>query len=116
MRENEDKVRHDEQTYGIACSTHESKLFEAAQAHNATGIFCGHDHYNNFSVEYKGVRLTYGMSVDYLAYPGIYKEHLQRGCTLINLGTDGEFDLDLRNYYRDYGAKIEKGKNDIEAA
>ncbi len=115
MRENEDKVRHDEKTYGVACSTHPDKLFETASQHNATGIFCGHDHYNNFSVEYKGIRLTYGMSIDYLAYPGIYKEHLQRGCTLINLDEDGSFEIEHRNYYKDYGAKIEKGKNELAA-
>ena len=57
------------------------------------GVFCGHDHYNNFSIDYKGVRLTYGMSIDYLAYPGIYKKTAQRGGTLIVTKVDGSFDV-----------------------
>lgn len=62
------------------------------------GIFCGHDHYNNFSLMYNGgegddyIRLTYGMSIDYLAYAGIAKETAQRGCTIITTKTDGTFD------------------------
>ena len=57
---------------------------------NFDAVFCGHDHYNNFSIDYKGIRLTYGMSVDYLAYPGIYKEGTQRGCTIITFSPDGK--------------------------
>ena len=73
------------------------------------GTFCGHDHYNNFSVEYMGVRLTYGMSVDYLAYPGIYKEHSQRGCTVINIDGSGNMAITPKNYYSNYNVKYEKG-------
>lgn len=58
----------------VCCSEEVSPLFDAVLRLGSTkGIFCGHDHLNNWSVEYKGVRLTYGMSVDYLAYFGIYK-------------------------------------------
>ncbi len=53
------------------------------------GVFTGHDHYNNYSIEYKGIRLTYGMSIDYLAYPGIVGKTAQRGGTVIDIGTDG---------------------------
>ncbi len=107
-----DQKRHGERTYGIFCGTNEDKFFEEGAAHGLTGVFCGHDHYNNFSVEYKGIRLTYGMSIDYLAYPGIYKEHAQRGCTIITIAEDGTFDCAPRNYYRDYGANPEKGSAD----
>ena len=31
-------------------------------------IFCGHDHLNTLSLTYKGIRMTYGMSIDYLGY------------------------------------------------
>jgi predicted MPP superfamily phosphohydrolase len=64
------------------------------------GIFCGHDHLNNFSAEYKGIRLTYGMSIDYLAYSGIDKIGSQRGCTVITTSTDGSFDCRAENYYQ----------------
>lgn len=65
------------------------------------GIFCGHDHLNNFSVDYKGVRLSYTYTVDYLAYIGIMKYGLQRGCTVIDVKPDGSFDCWQENYYQD---------------
>ncbi len=65
------------------------------------GIFCGHDHVNTYSVDYKGIRLTYGMSIDYLAYGGIDKLGLQRGCTIITVKPDGSFDCKPENYYQD---------------
>lgn len=65
------------------------------------GVFCGHDHLNNFSIMYKGIRLTYGYSIDYLAYSGIYKYGSQRGCTMINISPDGSFDCHQENYYQD---------------
>ena len=76
----------------ICCSEYESKLFDTAVELGSTkAIFCGHDHYNNQSLEYKGIRLTYGYSIDYLAMPGIDKDTEQRGATLITIGKDGEF-------------------------
>lgn len=77
------------------------------------GVFCGHDHYNNFSVNYtpagadRSIRLTYGMSVDYLAYPGIFKKHSQRGCTRIEL-KDNTFDCVPLNYYEDFNVAHER--------
>ena len=81
---------------------HEDNLFETMLELGSTkAIFCGHDHDNNFSIDYKGIRFTYGMSVDYLAYPGIYKRGSQRGCTVINFSPDGSFDCSQENYYQD---------------
>lgn len=78
----------------ICCSKYESRLFETVLELGSTkAIFCGHDHYNNQSVEYKGVRLTYGYSIDYLAMPGIDKHTEQRGATLITIQKDGSFDI-----------------------
>ncbi len=59
------------------------------------GMFCGHDHLNNISMTYKGIRLTYGMAIDYLAYPGIKKKYTNRGGTLITIDDDGNFDVSL---------------------
>lgn len=67
-------------------------MFETALDLKSTqGFFVGHDHFNNFSVVYKGIRLTYGLSIDYLAYSGIYKKIEQRGATVIKTFTDGSF-------------------------
>lgn len=80
----------------------EDNLFETMLELGSTkAVFCGHDHYNNFSIEYKGIRLTYGMSVDYLAYPGIYQKGSQRGCTMITFTPDGAFDCKAESYYQD---------------
>ncbi len=80
----------------------EDNLFETIQELGSTkAVFCGHDHKNNFSVDYKGIRLTYGLSIDYLAYPGIYKLGSQRGCTVIELSPDGSFDCRQESYYQD---------------
>lgn len=65
------------------------------------GIFFGHDHLNNFSLQYKGVRMTYGCTVDYLAYKGIKNYGAQRGCTVITVQPDGSFDCWQENYYQD---------------
>lgn len=90
-----------EMTYGVYCGVSDDSFFEVGAANGLQAIFCGHDHYNNFSVIYKGVRLTYGMSVDYLAYSGIWQEKSQRGCTIIDVHTDGSFDCMQSNYYQD---------------
>ena len=94
----------------VCCGAGSDDLFETMQSLGSTqGIFCGHDHINNYSVEYKGIRLTYGMSVDYLAYKDIDKQGDYRGCTLITVNPDGSFDCESQNYYQDkYQPKFEK--------
>lgn len=110
--------------YGVAgetgnvvyCGMHDDNLFETMQELGSTkGIFVGHDHKNNFSLFYKGIRLTYGMSVDYLAYPGIYKLGAQRGCTVIEIEPDGSFDCHAENYYQDkYVSLYDKEKVEMQ--
>ncbi len=81
---------------------YDDEFFETMQELGSTdSVFCGHDHLNNFSVEYKGIDLVYSFSVDYLAYIGIYELGSQRGCTIINIGTDGEIEYSAENYYQD---------------
>lgn len=74
----------------VCCSDYPSGLFnKMVELGSTTGTFCGHDHYNNMSLEYKGIRLTYGMSIDYLAMPGIEDDTAQRGAELITVNNDG---------------------------
>lgn len=78
----------------VCCSDYPSKLFDSMLELGSTkAAFCGHDHYNNMSLEYKGIRLTYGMSIDYLAMPGIEHDTSQRGAELITLHSDGTWDI-----------------------
>jgi len=46
-----------------------SGFFDKALELNSTkGIFCGHDHINDYSVDYQGIRLTYGLKTGYGSY------------------------------------------------
>ena len=56
-------------------------------------MFCGHDHLNTLSLIYKGIQMTYGMSLDYLGYSGIQKSYIQRGGTLITRKADKSVDI-----------------------
>lgn len=58
-------------------------------------MFCGHDHLNTLSLEYKGIRMTYGMSTDYLGYNGMKKRYTQRGGTLITRHADGNVEIQM---------------------
>lgn len=65
------------------------------------GFFYGHDHLNNFVLEYKGIIMSYGYSIDYFAYGGIDRYGYQRGCQMITVHPDGSFDIIHENYYQD---------------
>ena len=78
----------------VCCSVPEDNFFETAVELGSTqGMFCGHDHTNFWSIEYKGIRLSYGMSIDHLAYFGIENEHEQRGGTVITISNSGEMSI-----------------------
>lgn len=65
----------------------DDQIFEKmAELGSTKGCFAGHDHMNNFSVNYKGIRLTYGLSCDHNIYLVPF-----RGGTLINIKNDGSF-------------------------
>ena len=65
--------------------------------------YCGHDHVNNAMVNYKGVDLCYGYSIDNLAYTDIDASGAQRGATIITIGADGKRKTEYKNAYKDYG-------------
>ena len=94
----------------------EDELFETMLELGSTkGVFCGHDHENNFSIEYKGIQLSYGMSIDYLAYIGISRVGAQRGCKVITYSPDGSFTSQNENYYQDkYISQFEKETVNME--
>lgn len=74
------------------------------------GIFCGHDHLNTLSLTYKGIRMTYGMSIDFLGYAGICKKYTQRGATLITIQKDGAFEVALEPLNTVVSSRV-RGKN-----
>ena len=89
---------------------YEDNFFETmVELQSTDSVFCGHDHLNNFSLNYKGIDLAYSYSVDYLAYVGISKLGSQRGCTVMNIAPDGTMEKTIENYYQDkYVSQYEK--------
>ena len=78
----------------ISCAKEQSALFDKMVELNSTkGVFAGHDHLNDYSVSYKGIRLTFSKSIDYTAYLGISKKTDQRGGTLITINKDSTFNI-----------------------
>jgi len=76
----------------ISFSPIRSNIFDKAVEMKSTkAMFCGHDHLNDFSVEYKGIRLTYGQSIDCLLYTKNLSEH--KGATLLTIKENGDFDI-----------------------
>ncbi|WP_312372550.1 metallophosphoesterase [Lachnoclostridium sp.] len=76
----------------LGISKNKCDFFEKALENGVIkAMFCGHDHYNTLSLTYKGIMLSYGMSIDYLGYRGIEKRYTQRGGTTITLNQDGSF-------------------------
>lgn len=87
----------------ILCGVGEDDLFETIIEKGSTdSVFCGHDHLNNTVLNYKGINLVYGYSIDYLAYSGIDKIGSQRGCVVMNISAeDGSQEIIHENYYQD---------------
>ena len=80
--------------FGI--SKYEGTFFERAAENGVIKwMFCGHDHLNTLSLIYKGIQMTYGMSIDYLGYKGIKKSYIQRGGTLITRKVNGSVDIKM---------------------
>lgn len=57
-------------------------------------VICGHDHVNNFSILYKGIRLTYSMKLGI----GCYSHNDLLGGTYITVSSDGVKDIHHRYY------------------
>ena len=86
----------------VYSSNEEDEMFENILEFGSTkAIFYGHDHLNYAVMEYKGIILSYGYSVDYFAYWQIDKTGAQRGCTVINCSPDAKFEVIHENYYQD---------------
>lgn len=65
----------------------DDEMFETMEKLGSTvACFAGHDHMNNYSAEYHGIRLSYGLSCDHNIYVVPF-----RGGQLINIKNDGTF-------------------------
>lgn len=87
-------IAEKDEYFGI--SKYKSPFFDRAVENGVIKwMFCGHDHLNTLSLVYKGIQLTYGMSIDYLSYKNIKKSYIQRGGTLISRRPDGAVDIKM---------------------
>ncbi len=88
-----------ESSFGInyeeeSCHSADVKFFDLIKELGSTKhILCGHDHNNNSSILYKGVRLTYASKTGC----GGYYDPRQNGCTVIKIGRDG-----IKKVYHEY--------------
>jgi predicted MPP superfamily phosphohydrolase len=57
-------------------------------------VFAGHDHVNNFSVLYRGIRLSYALNSGY----GSYGDADLKGATLLTVSSDGTTAQELKFY------------------
>ena len=74
----------------VACHTLNSGLFTACvQRGDVKAIFCGHEHENNFSTEYFGIKLGYD---GFLSYHACHNEDI-RGCRLFDITADNPADI-----------------------
>ena len=86
----------------VYCSNDEEEMFETMLSLGSTkAMFYGHDHLNNIVLNYKGIILSYGYSIDYFAYSDIDKIGSQRGCSVINCSPNTDFEIIHENYYQD---------------
>ena len=74
---------------------------------NIDGVFVGHDHVTNYSINYDGVRFTYGLKT------GIYDYHGNDmvGGTLIKVLSDGAFNIEHK--YIDVQDSMKKESNSL---
>lgn len=94
----------------VYSSFYKDNFFETAKELGSTqAMFCGHDHLNNIGLNYKGINLIYGYSIDYLAYAHIDRFGSQRGNNMITITPKGTFSCKYNNYY---GGKYKSGTDE----
>ena len=72
----------------VACTMLNGGLFSAClQRGDVKGIFCGHDHVNDFTAEYCGITLGYD---GFLSYHACHRHEI-RGGRVLDLSADGTF-------------------------
>lgn len=78
----------------ICCYPEDEGTFDAIKELGSTKyVICGHDHTSNYSVEYKGVRLSYGLKTG----AGCYWNPKLNGGSVIKINENGAYD-----FYHEY--------------
>lgn len=96
-RENSSEVEYcfgwaNERNEKISCPKEKSSLFDKiVELKNTKGVFCGHNHLNDFSIKYKGVTLTYNSTMDNKAY--VKADNEIRGATVLENKDNNDFNI-----------------------
>ena len=91
------------------CNGKQHGLYEKMAELDCTKwVYVGHDHKNNYSVLDKttSITLSYGMSMDYTAYPTIKFTTKYRGGRMILLSSDGSVESYLVSQDNNYEGKV----------
>ena len=91
------------------CSGKQNGLYEKMKELGSTKwVFCGHDHTNNFVITEKSTKITlsYGMSMDYSAYPFLRFKTEQRGANVIFINNIGEVSIKHASQDNNYNIDI----------
>lgn len=82
-----DEILYGKKREDVFSSKVDDLMFEKMlELQSTKGMFVGHDHMNNFNINYKGVRMVYANSCDHNIY---LVPH--RGGVLVNIKNDGKF-------------------------
>ncbi len=74
------------------CPEFNNNFFEICRELQSTkNMICGHEHTNCFSINYKGINLTYAMKTGY----GCYWEHKTHGGITLKIDSDGNTQTDF---------------------
>ncbi|MCR5309376.1 MAG: metallophosphoesterase [Bacilli bacterium] len=90
---------------GVAAPKINTKLFDKmVELRSTNGVFCAHDHKNNYAIEYKGIILSYGVNSTDRVY---WDEDLCGGQVNI-IHNDGS--LDFKQIFHSYDELNKEGK------
>ena len=82
---------------GVCCAAENNGFFDLCKKLGSTkDMVCGHDHNNNYSAVYQGIRLTFALKTG----SGCYWEEELNGGTVIKINSDGQ--TNISHMYVDY--------------
>ncbi|MGN1207901.1 MAG: metallophosphoesterase [Christensenellales bacterium] len=93
-----------EKSEKVACGKQNGLYEKIKELDSTKWVFCGHDHTNNFSIIEKSTNITlsYGMSMDFSAYPILKYKSRQRGARVIKIASDGSVQQKLTPQIKNY--------------
>lgn len=87
-------AENNESTSSPKVNTH---FYDALTTHGTKGVFVGHDHVNDWAIEYKGIVFSYCVT----STDRIYAKDYMMGCQTITLHNDNT--LTINQYFDTYG-------------